>query len=170
MSLPANYQKPIKAKSYFKPEKWETRIRIMCDFISGYQDWKEQKPVNTTDKQPSIDMSKPAKHFLACIIWNYAIKQFQCRQFTQNTFIDSIDKLEKDTDWGDSKWYDIKILREWEDLLTKYTITPVAPKKIDKNIQDKFDSLDYTLENLFIGEEVINSESLIDSSNDDLPF
>ena len=171
MSLPANYQKPTKSKSYFKPEKWETRIRIMSDFISWYQDWNNQKPVNTADRQPSIDMSKPAKHFLACIIWNYAIKQFQCRQFTQNTFIDSIDKLEKDADWGDSKWYDLKILREWEDLLTKYTVTPWKQQDVDKEIKDKFSKLDYSLENLFIGEEVIRweKEATFDE-NEDLPF
>lgn len=168
MSLPANYQKPIKTKAYFKPEKWETRIRIMCDLISWYQDWKDQKPVNTPDRQPSIDMSKPAKHFLACIIWNYNIKQFQCRQFTQNTFIDSIDKLEKDADRGDSKWYDLKILREWDDLLTKYTVTPWKLQAVDKKIQAKFELLDYSLEALYEWKDVINVESLLDDDEDEI--
>lgn len=161
--LPENYTAPVKQSNYFKLQDGSNRIRIMSPAVVGYQDWDNRKPVNTPDRRPSLDESKPAKHFWAVIVWNYATNSFQCRQITQKSIMEQIETYNADVDFWNPRGYDLKINRSGKDLETKYSVTPWKIVEVEKTIADKFAKLDYDLNNLFINEEVIIGEK-------DLPF
>lgn len=122
--LPQNYTAPTKQSNYFKLQDGENKIRIMSPAVVGYQDWDNKKPINTPDRQPSIDMSKPPKHFWAFIVWNYATNSFQCRQVTQGSIREQIENYINDEDFGSPLNYDLKVKRTGKDLETKYSVTP----------------------------------------------
>lgn len=163
--LPTDYTAPTKQSNYFKLQDGENRIRIMSPAITGYQDREDRKPINTPDRKPSIDPTKPAKHFWAMIVWNYATNSFQCRQVTQGSIREQIENYNNDEDFGNPRGYDLKIKRTGKDLETKYSVTPWKVVPVDKAIQAKFESLDYELENLFVNGDVIAGEK-----EHDLPF
>lgn len=153
--LPENYNAPVKQSNYFKLQDGDNRIRIMSKAITGYQDWDNKKPINTVERKQAIDESRQPKHFRAMIVWNYNTNSFQCWQVTQNSIREQIQNYVDDTDFGNPRGYDLKIKRSWKDLETKYSVTPWKVEPVKKEIQDKFDNLDYELEALYIWEEVI---------------
>ena len=83
--LDEDYTLPTKkAGSYFKPSETKTKIRIMSKPITGWIERHEKTPVRTKEKpSKNYDDNKPAKHFWAMVVWNYAREQFEIWEITQ---------------------------------------------------------------------------------------
>lgn len=164
--LPTDYTAPIKQSNYYKLQDGDNKIRIMSPAIVGYQDREDRKPINTPDRRPSIDVSKPAKHFRAFIVYDYASKSFKCWQVTQGSIREQIENYNTDEDFGNPLGYDLKIKKTGKDLETKYSVTPWKVVDVDKEVQAKFARLEYDLNNLFVNGEVITGTK----DDEDLPF
>lgn len=145
-------------------------IRILSEFIIGKLRWEAPTEQNINgkphrwridDKEPSninweIDKrtgkENYAKIFWAAICWNYNTKQIEIVEITQKTIQDQLFLQEKDDNWGDLINYDIKISPQKEGgQIKSYSVIPIPPKKIDEEIQEKYESENINLYALFDG-------------------
>ena len=133
--LPNDYESPqATGGNYTKRKTWTTKIRILSDSITGRQDWWNNKPANTKEKQKQLTADRTPKHFRAFAVWNYDENTVQVCQITQRSIMDWIMALYNDEDRGDPKWYDLKINKTGEKMDTKYTITTWPKSKVDDSI------------------------------------
>ena len=65
--------------------------------------------------------------------------------------------LINDTDWGDPREYDIKILRTGDGLETKYTVSPKPKKDLPEAAKFEYDLMNIKLEKLLTGEDPFES-------------
>jgi hypothetical protein len=130
--LPENYEAPKTNSNYMKFEKGENRFRILSRPIIGWEDWTDdKKPVRFLPNQKPdkpINANRPIKFFWAMVVFNWFKNDIQILQITQRSIQDSIEKLAKDSDWGNPFFYDIKVSRSGDGMETEYTVNP-APKK-----------------------------------------
>lgn len=139
---------------YMTFQEGENKFRILSDAIVGWEDWKDKKPMRFPfDEKPSkpVDPTKPIKGFWAMIVWNYTVNKIQILQIKQASVIKAIEVLIKDEDWGQPFFYDIKVTKSGEGMLTKYSATPVKPKPITKEVIDAFKATPIYLDALFHG-------------------
>lgn len=160
--LAEDYKAPVSNKwNYFKPSDQKTKIRIMSSAITGWIDWEDKTPRRTKQKpETSYDPTKPAKHFRACVIWNYTTKSLQIREITQWSIRDAITAYIK-WDRGDPQEYDLVIYKEGKDLETKYflTTTPDWKKPVDTEITDMWINTKIDLEELYHNWDPFDPES-----------
>lgn len=150
--LPENYQAPKSSNNYMKLQDGENKIRILTAPILGWEDWVENKPVRYRfDNKPckSHDPKKPIRHFWALIVWNYQEEKIQILQLTQATIRHNIEALDKDKDWGQPFFYDIKIIRKGEGVDTEYMVNPIPHKELEIIIKEEFINHPCNLEALF---------------------
>lgn len=157
--LPENYEQPASGWNYLRFKKGTTRFRIMSDSITWYLDWKDNKPVRTKELKPAIDPDKKPKHFWAFIVWDCEDKKLKIAEITQKGIQDAILALYKDQDRGDPKWYDLKILREWDGMDTKYTITTGQKEKPSDEAQKAFEKQTIYLEALYDGNDPFTTDA-----------
>lgn len=153
--LPSNYTAPVKQSNYYKLQDGENKIRVMSSAITWYQDWDNKKPINTMNREPAIDPTRQPKHFWAFIVWDYATSSLKCWQVTQGSIREQIENYVNDEDFGNPKWYDLKIKRTGKDLETKYSVTPWKVQPVAEDIQAKFDALDFDLDEIYLWGDVI---------------
>lgn len=155
--LPDDYEAPMSGGFYMKLQKGENRIRILSQPILGWEDWTiDRKPLRFTfDKKPEkpISAEKPVKHFWAFIVWNYKAEQIQILQVNQGGIRKGLEALTKDADWGAPFFYDIKIIKEGEEMKTKYMVNPLPHKPVAQHIIDAFNQRPCFLEALFQNED-----------------
>lgn len=155
--LPEDYEAPMTGGFYMKLQKGENRIRILSQPILGWEDWSaDGKPIRFTyDKKPEkpINAAKPVRHFWAFIVWNYSADQIQILQVTQAGVRKGLEALSKDADWGAPYFYDIKIIKEGEEMKTKYMVNPLPHKPVSQHIIDAFNQRPCFLEALFQNED-----------------
>lgn len=183
--LPKGYEPPKSTWNYMKIVDWDNKFRILSNAIVWWEDWEvssdwTRKPVRYTyDKKPetSFDPEKPVKHFWAFIVYNYSDKNIQILEITQKSIQSAITSLYLNEDWGDPKWYDIKINRSWKELKTEYVITPSPSKPLNPEIIKDFESKKINLSALFEWKDPFNSDTndlkskLVESINiEDIPF
>jgi hypothetical protein len=150
--LPENYQAPKSSNNYMKLQDGENKIRILTAPILGWEDWAENKPIRYRfDSKPSKsnDPKKPVRHFWAFIVWNYNEEKIQILQLTQATIRNNIEALDKDEDWGQPFFYDLKIIRKGEGVDTEYMVNPLPHKDLLPSIREEFASHPCNLEALF---------------------
>lgn len=167
--LPTDYKQPATGGNYIKFKNGTTKIRIMSEAITGWIDWKDNKPVRTKDKQSPLnpwDQTKQPKHFRAFVVWDYEDKRFKICEITQKWLQTGIMNLFKDEDFWDPKWYDLKITKEGEKMETKYSILPWPIAPISEEIQARYDHGSIKLEALFTNWDPF--EFYVE--DDDLPF
>lgn len=134
--LPEGYELKIsEGGNYLKIQDGETvKIRVLTNSIVGYEYFRvtsdgnskpvrQQKPFNGVPSD-SKDWRKP-KEFRAFVVYNYNTESVQIWEVTQQSIKKNLFELYKDADFGDPKWYDIKISRTGKDLDTTYTIMPL---------------------------------------------
>ena len=155
--LPKDYEAPKTGGYYMKLQQGENKIRILSQPILGWEEWtKEKKPVRYAfDKKPTqpIDPKQPARHFWAFIVWNYQEEQIQVLQITQAGIRKGLESLCNDADWGAPFGYDIKIIKEGEDLKTKYTVNPLPHKPVAPHIKEAFDDRPCNLSSIFTNDD-----------------
>lgn len=121
--LTDTYEQPKSSSNYLRFKEWDVKFRILSDAITWWLDWDNNKPIRTKEKpEQSVDASRPAKHFRAFVVWNYDEKKIQICEITQKVLQTAIMWLYKDEDFGDPKWYDLKITKTGKDLDTKYQV------------------------------------------------
>lgn len=145
---------------YTKLKDGDTKIRILTSPIIGYEYFTEaNKPKRSKEMfsdTSDIKEGGKVKEFWAFVVWNYNEEKTQIMEITQNTIKDQIFALAKDEDFGDPKWYDLKITRSWKDLETKYQVKPLWAKTFDnKEAIEAAKNINLTA--LFDGEDPFNS-------------
>lgn len=145
--LPEGYRVPeSKGGKYFKPQKGESRVRVLDTPILGYEGWtmpdakhKHGLPVRRKlDDFPdgSINPEKGSKHFWAVPVWNYSALKVQVWEITQATIQGAIEALSYNKDWGDPRRYDLTIQREGDGLETTYAVIPAPPKTLSQEARE----------------------------------
>lgn len=155
--LPEDYEAPKMGGSFMKIQTGENKIRILSQPILGWEEWtKDKKPVRYRfDKRPDkpIDPKQPPRHFWAFIVWNYTQEAIQILHVTQAGIRKGIEALCNDADWGPPFGYDIKIIKEGEELKTKYMVNPLPHKPVSLAIAEAFNEKPCWLDALFTNDD-----------------
>lgn len=136
---------------YTKLQKGDNKLRVLTSAKVGFEGWWNNKPVRfgaeyniSADEYATLDKDKynpekaKYKQFAVCIVWNYTENAVQIYSFTQKAIMNGLMQLAKDEDWGDITKYDIKINRTGDNTETRYSVTPLPKKELDKEIHTKF--------------------------------
>lgn len=164
--LPKNYKTPAGSSDFFQLQEGTNKIRIMTPIEVGWEGWKDNKPFrrkgaekNIEDDEVDIDQkySKKPKinHVWAMVVWDYEANALKLFTMTQKTVMKAIDSLENDSEWGDSRGYDIKIEKNVTGPRTSYDVTASPPKPLAKEIKSEFAKTDLDIDSVFreLGEE-----------------
>ncbi len=150
--LDPNYEIPSESSNFMKLQDGDNKFRILTDFIIGWEDWIDNKPVRyRMDAKPSKshDPKKKIKYFWAFVVWNYAEEKIQILQISQKSIKNSILEMCKSEDWGTAYFYDIRINKKGEGINTEYHVTPVPHKPLPQLVRDAFDAKRCNLEAIF---------------------
>jgi hypothetical protein len=153
--LPDNYEVPASKDNYMKFIVGETRSRILCSPIIGYEFFTEAKPIRSKEfpkETPGIKQGGRVKHFWAMVVWNYNLGCLQILEITQKTIMEAIIAFTKSPDYGSPLGFDITVTRTGEGLDTTYTVLPSIPKPVDDAIATAFTDSNIQLEKLYKGE------------------
>ena len=131
---PNDYKIPKTPSRYLKFEQGDNRIRILDAPITGWLDWDNKKPIRTTERNNAIDPAKPAKHFQAFPVWDYATHEVKIMELTQSTIQEYIFNLHSTEGWGKPTLYDINVIRTGENLETKYNVIAIPPQPVHADI------------------------------------
>jgi hypothetical protein len=165
--LPDNYQKPVSNSKYLKLAEGDNRIRILSSAIVGWLDWDNKQPIRTKERpEKSIDPAKPAKHFWAFMIWDYAEKTIKILEVTQATIQNAIYDLHSDTNWGDPKGYDLNIKRTGKDMNTEYSVIPTPPRELHPEIKKLYEAQNCDLNALYEGLDPFTKSDTENASGD----
>lgn len=158
------------ARRYIKLESGENKIRLLSDPITGYIGWIEEdgkrKPVRSKDKPEGDNLAifeEGVKPFIATVAWDYRDNQLKVFETDKATIIKGIKSLAEDEDYGDPQGYDLKIKKEGEDKMTRYTVLAAPCKPISKEIKEAFESTTVNLNALYDGGDPFAVEEFIDS-------
>ena len=141
----------------------ETRLRCFGPAIKGFEGWTtDDKPVRWAMKPQELpenirrrdDGKDPLKPFMALLVWEYDSSSFKVLQMTQKTLITAFTTYALDKDnWGSYVDWDFKINREGEGLNTKYSFSPLPPKKVGEEAASAFAALTFDITKMFDGED-----------------
>lgn len=174
MALPKGFEMPATEGNYIRFRPGETQVRVMSDWIVGYEWWVTaeggRKPKRRAlDEQiipDELEEDKP-KLFWAAVVFDRSDEKLKIMEITQRGIMRTLQGLENDDDWGDpkgSKGYDIVIVRIGEGLETKYEVRAKPKKKLDPGIVRMYEDSNIKLEALFTGdnpfEEVVSVDDI----------
>jgi hypothetical protein len=94
------------------------------------------------------------KNFFAYIIYNYNTEKFETMQIHQKALKTAILDLAKNKDWGKIDGYNINITKTQtgkETQSVEYTVMPSPHSKLEKELQDELNNLNWDLNQLFVG-------------------
>jgi len=170
--LPSNYNVPEADGGYMKLRQGENQFRIMSQAILGWEVWIDGKPKRfREDEDLPIDIQekadidektgepRPARHFMAFIVWNRNAEpkpKLQILELTQKSIKKAINALNRSKSWGNpigDEGYDILINKEGEGFDTEYSTNPAPKEKLDKSITDFYKKADIDLEALYKGDD-----------------
>jgi hypothetical protein len=136
--FPDNFEEPSSSDKYMKLQDGENKLRIISQFLFGWEDWNsDKKPIRyeyTVIPPKPLDSLKPPSLFIAFVVWNYAEEKVQILCIKQATIRKKIRFLCDDTDWGSPFFYDIKIIKKGTGKETSYDINPLPHKELDPHI------------------------------------
>lgn len=169
--LPNNYELKQATNwwNYFKITEEPQEFRILTSPVIWYEyfkvedDWKV-KPIRSKEymkETPWIREDSKQKEFRAFVVWNHTAKKIQIMEVTQKVLMRTIVDLTKSEDWSDPKQYDMSIVKSWQKLETKYTLTPL-PKSRFENDEEWNKALEEA--------EQVNLEALFDWTDPFNPF
>lgn len=164
--LPEGYEPPQSGGNYMRFQPGENEFRILTSPITGWLDWKNNKPIRTPyiqgESAPKpIDPKKKVKHFWAMVVWNYGDGAIQVLEITQATIQRAILAYAENKKWGDPKKYDLTITKVGEDLETKYTVIANPKEAVIKEILEAFKQKPCDLNALFHGDDPFEAGQLL---------
>lgn len=146
----------------------EHRYRFVGNGISGFETWTEDKKPVRFDLKPSleelpsnvklIDGAPQVKRFVATLVWDYQTESFRLLSYTQKSVIETVNKLCRDSDYGDPRGYDIKITRTGSGMDTEYTVMAAPPKPLAKAVQTALEKFHCDIEGYFTGKDIFAVE------------
>jgi len=165
--LPPDYKVPVGQQNYMKFQQGENVFRILSNPTLGWEWWtdsidKEGRQIRTPHRvreQDGVPVDavdedgRGVKHFWAMIVWNYQDKRVQILEITQKGIQRAIQALSRSKGWGDPKNYDISVTRSGEKFETEYSVMPIPPKPLSKEIAVKFNETYVRIEALFDGSD-----------------
>lgn len=165
--LDPEYKVPAGANNYFKFQQGENVFRILSKPIMGWEWWtdditpdgKEIRKPNRVREEEGVpieaanDEDNMPKHFWAMVVWNYADKKIQILEITQKGIQRAIAALARSKGWGNPENYDISITKSGEKLETEYSVMPIPPAPLDKDIVKKYKETNINLEALYEGKD-----------------
>lgn len=137
-----------------------TKVRILSDFIDGYLDWADNKPVRYRKNElPKDEDGKeiPAKnkdgymYFLDCVVRNYNAKKIQVFEIKSLVLQKKLQALAKDEDRGEEMDYDLKFTKTGKDKTTKYEVTPANKWPLTEELAGAYIDAWVNLEALYDG-------------------
>ncbi len=147
--LPKGTQRPTTGdSSYFKLKQSRNKIRIITSAVVGYETWDNKQPTRTKTSNPE---AIEEKMFWSCGVIDRVDGKLKIWTFTQKSIMNALMDIIEDEDFGDPKNYDLTIIREGESLETRYTVLPLAPKKLTESEQALVGMTNINLEVLFDG-------------------
>jgi hypothetical protein len=172
--LPDDYKVPASNTGFMKFQQGENVFRILSDAIIGWEWWTTEvidgkevrRPNRVTDEEAipvtEYNEDQPPKHFWAMVVWNYQDKKIQVLEITQKGIQKAIRALEKSKGWGEPKRYDISVTKTGEKLETEYSVMPIPPEPLDKEIEAKFKATKVNLAALYSGDDPFDIEEHVD--------
>ena len=170
--LPDDYKVPAGTNNYMKFEQGENVFRVLSDAVTGWEWWttemregKEYRKPNRVSEEGAVpveeyDEEQPPKHFWAFVVWNYADKRVQILEITQKTIQKAMRALSLSKGWGDPKGFDISVTKTGDKLETNYTIMPIPPASLDKEVAKRYAAMTIDLEKLFVGEDPFKDDTV----------
>jgi hypothetical protein len=137
--LPDDYES-IQTKKYFNPQPGESRIRILSQFIFGWEDWDQKVPIrhHYSVKPPKpVDLEKPCKVFMATIIWHYDSNKLLVWSFKNFQLREELESLLKTPSYSSAFDYDICVRRKGQGPQTAYSLTAFPKTPLSKEIKKK---------------------------------
>jgi hypothetical protein len=143
------------APAYLKFEEGKTKIRVLGDFVLGWEGWYQGKPVRTgphemfdNDEKALLEKTKAQdgseypkyKQFAAALVWNYNLSAVQIWEFTQKSITKQLMALKSNPDWGDVRSFDLTVERKGKGFDTEYNITPTPKNPLAKEIASAIES------------------------------
>lgn len=84
---------PKSPSNYLKLEEGTVKVRILnANFIEGYIDWADKKPIYyEKDQCPETSISPDGfVYFRSCVIWNYDEKKLQAWEIKSKQIMNKI--------------------------------------------------------------------------------
>ena len=168
MAIPPNTNIPSSSQ-FMKFNDGANKLRIISDFVTGWEGWKDNKPFRHEGQvckiqATQVDLNKNNKpninYFWAAIVYNYKEKRVQVLEITQKTVMSALQGFEENSDWGDLKGYDVTVNKSKEGGKTSYTVTPSPAKDMTieaKQIIDNAEEMD--LQKIFDGKYPVEVEA-----------
>ena len=171
--LDKDYKVPAGQNNYMKFQAGENIFRMLNEGITGWEYWtdevdekgKEIRKPNRVRNEEGVPVSavdadgRGCKHFWAMVVWNYQDKKIQVLEITQKGIQRAIHGLSRSKGWGNPKNYDISVTKTGERLETEYSVMPIPPKPVDKEILKKYKDTYIRLEALYEGENPFETTS-----------
>lgn len=154
--LPDDYSAPSGSGNYMKLQPGENRIRILQKPILGWEGWRDKKPYRfRLDERPvTTDFdNQMVKHFWAFVCWDYQDEGVKILEITQASIQKTIEAIARSKDWGPPYFYDLIISREGDGMDTKYSIVPIPPSPVSKEIQEALIKKPCRIEALYDGDD-----------------
>lgn len=157
-----SYELPIMESKYVKFDEGENRYRVLSRRITGWLYFNHQgKPVRVRKKEDIVfsnigenkngwGKSNPS-HFRSFVVRDYKNKCISILELRQIGILQAFDAQLREDWYEDPTTYDIKILRKWVGLDTKYTFSVGKVSPISRDIVDAFSNTPINLDLLYEG-------------------
>ncbi len=151
--LPQEYEAPSSSsENYMKIIEGENKIRILTAPLLCYEEWYEKKPLRYRMGMQPVKTKDPEcqmRHVWFFVVWNYNEEKIQILNISQATLRKSLEKLSRDSEWGNPCFFDIKIIKEGKGKETSYSLNPIPPRPLREDIIRAFHAKPCNLDALF---------------------
>ena len=157
--FPKDYTVPTTGGGFMTFEDYN-KVRILKAPVIGTEYWVElpdgsRKPkrvrVGVNVEVGEVALNKygglSISHWHGYAVYNYEEKKVQVMNVTQKSIQSALRNLDSNSDWGEPTKYDIEIRRQ--DDGKGYTVTPLPPKELSKEIKEIIENTRIYLENLY---------------------
>ncbi len=153
-----DYKVPVTADYLNKFPQGDTTFRVLSGAVVGYVYFnKDNKPVRSKEvfeSTPDIKQGGTAKHFWACVVWNYEAERVQILEISQKSIMTAMKSLIDNKKWGSPKLYDITVNRKGTTMNdTEYSVLPNPAAPVSEAVTAALAARPVNLEALFTGED-----------------
>lgn len=166
--------------SLSKMDAWEYRFRIVTEAISWRQYFPESGGVTRVDKQPEGEPSdgkvtdywqSTRKFFYAFGVVNVDTLDVSIMHLDKMGVVRDLENYSNDPDYGDPRWYDIVIVKQWSWKDTKYSMKVKPPKEVTKEILEASSMYEFDLDQYYVAKGTpIKKLSILDQDDDESPL
>ena len=178
--LPENDKELVKS-NYMKLSNETNTFRILSKIIAGYEWWEDvtledgaqgRKPSRVKDDGAvPVEFAEEVKFFWAFVVWNFDLKKIQILEVKPKSIRDRMRTYINNPKWGDPTEYNFVVTKTGVGKETRYETIAEPKEKFDKEIIEKYKSMNVNLEELFTGgDPFADSQSDEEINLDNIPF